>query len=118
MRNLLIAAAIACAAGAGHAQKKPDPGTEITRTVTAAKARLERQLKDPSSVQYRDLFVARRDKDGAPELVLCGQVNAKNSMGGYGGFHTFISAPDLVYMEDQIAAILPEFCGNKIAGVK
>lgn len=51
--------------------------------VSEAKKALVQQLKDPSSVQWRDV----RDYT---EGVVCGQYNAKNSMGGYVGFKTFI----------------------------
>lgn len=49
----------------------------------AAKKILESSLVDPGSVQYQDV---RRYTDG----TVCGQYNAKNSMGGYTGFEPFI----------------------------
>lgn len=45
---------------------------------------LKRQLKDPDSARLRDLFV---NQDG----LICGQVNAKNSYGGYIGFQHFVA---------------------------
>jgi len=48
-----------------------------------AKRALERHLKDPDSVQYRDV---QAFKGG----VVCGEYNAKNSLGGYVGYSRFI----------------------------
>lgn len=51
---------------------------------TRAKAALEGVLNDPFSARYRRVSTGR---DGS----LCGQVNAKNRMGAYTGFQTFIT---------------------------
>lgn len=40
-------------------------------------------LKDPESAVFRDVKYVRKTKG------FCGLVNAKNSMGGYVGFHDF-----------------------------
>lgn len=53
------------------------------KKVAEAKSAIEVILKDPSSAQYRNLRVYS-------EGVVCGEVNAKNSMGGYAGFTPFI----------------------------
>lgn len=47
-----------------------------------AKRVLERRLKDPGSVTYRDVF--------SNAAVTCGTYNAKNSFGGYGEWQPFI----------------------------
>lgn len=49
----------------------------------AAMKIIESSLVDPESVQYKDI---RRYTDG----TVCGEYNAKNSMGGYTGFEPFI----------------------------
>ena len=51
--------------------------------IAQAKEAVGRELKDPGSAQYRDIEVY----DG----VVCGQVNAKNSYGGYVGFQPFLT---------------------------
>jgi hypothetical protein len=53
---------------------------------TAAKAVIERKLKDPMSAQWTGLFKVKT-KEG--EFV-CGAVNSKNSYGGYVGSRGFI----------------------------
>ncbi len=61
--------------------------------------RLRQHLKDQSSAQFRNAYVS--NKSGAP--VVCGEVNAKNSFGGYSGFERFISAdPVLITLESNI----------------
>lgn len=85
----------------------PDPvadeqsrqATWIARGQEAAKAK----LKDPGSAQFRAVYF-NRATDGLP--VTCGEVNSRNSFGGYSGHQKFISAgkPELTYLEEQMAA--------------
>lgn len=42
-------------------------------------------LKDPSSVQWRGEFLS------SDRNTLCGEVNAKNSLGGYVGFKKYVA---------------------------
>jgi hypothetical protein len=49
---------------------------------------LARSLKDPTSTQFRDVYVAQRSAAGLP--ALCGEVNGKNSYGAYVGFQRFV----------------------------
>lgn len=47
-------------------------------------------LKDPESAQFRN------------QTGFCGEVNAKNSLGGYSGFKRFIAGgKDMVFLEDD-----------------
>lgn len=83
-------------------------------------------LKDPDSADFRSEFVSKLS-NGA--LVLCGEVNAKNSFGGFTGFKRFIaganaSAPVLVedestgLGEEMDRTLFPkmyaEFCNNPV----
>jgi hypothetical protein len=45
---------------------------------------VKEKLKDPDSAQFQNQFIGIK---GAP----CGEVNSKNSFGGYGGFKRYIS---------------------------
>lgn len=61
--------------------------------VEQVRARLIGVLKDPQSAQLRD-------QSWVPStMTLCGQVNAKNSFGGYVGFKRFIAMPNQVLLE-------------------
>jgi hypothetical protein len=55
------------------------------KTVAAAQDRVRASLKDPDSAKFQDLRVV----DYAGGKVVCGEVNAKNSYGGYVGYKQF-----------------------------
>lgn len=60
---------------------------ESTSTfVTEATLSLKNNMKDPDSTQFRNL---REITNTVNEKVLCGEVNSKNSYGGYVGFMPF-----------------------------
>lgn len=60
-----------------------DPLTPVVqKTVDAATQRVKGILKDPDSAQFQNVL--------ARGSVVCGQVNAKNSFGGYTGFDGFL----------------------------
>lgn len=78
--------------------QEPKPASK--RQVAALKQAMEERLKDADSAKYRNIQVVQArlgDVIGKAEgvdgnsvvTVMCGQVNAKNSYGGYAGFHTF-----------------------------
>lgn len=74
----------------------------------AAKAK----LKDPASAQFRKVYF-HQGADGIP--MTCGEVNSKNSFGGYGGYQKFISGgkPELTFLEEEaadFAAVWNRFC--------
>ena len=66
------------------------------RLATRARSAMESTLNDPFSARFRRVSTGR---NGA----LCGQVNAKNRMGAYTGFQTFItfSSSNAVYFQEQ-----------------
>jgi hypothetical protein len=51
------------------------------KVMAAAQQVIAAQLKDPASAQFRNVRVKGE--------TVCGEVNAKNSFGGYIGFKTF-----------------------------
>lgn len=55
--------------------------------IQKAQAEIAGQLKDPSSAQFRNVKASKTDKGFA---LVCGEVNAKNTFGGYVGFTPFI----------------------------
>lgn len=63
--------------------------------IDAAQDRIIGSLKDPESARFRRVFVSPRGR------AVCGDVNAKNSMGGYTGFKRFIVAKDKIGIEDD-----------------
>jgi hypothetical protein len=76
-----------------HQTPEPVRPAEVVRIrefVDQAKSNAARDLRDPSSAQFRGLAV------GAMGLrrVLCGEVNGKNAFGGYAGFAAFYALED------------------------
>jgi uncharacterized protein YceK len=61
---------------------------------SAAKAAVRSSLKDPGSAEFYDLYGAKDPKDETIKVSYCGQVNAKNSYGGYVGRTPFIVLGD------------------------
>lgn len=60
---------------------------DYSQQVASTKALITRDLKDPASAQFRELTMV-----DAGMMVLCGEINAKNSYGAYVGFKRFYSA--------------------------
>lgn len=58
---------------------------------------LKQRMKDPESAQFRDERMYTR----GDTLVVCGEVNAKNSFGGYTGFKAFVSINGAAVTEDD-----------------
>lgn len=65
----------------------PGCGQGESSITQAAADRVSQRLKDPSSAQFRNLTY--HNINGFAHVV-CGEVNAKNAMGGYAGFRPFI----------------------------
>ena len=60
------------------------------------------KLKDPDSAEFRNTLF-NRGEGNIP--VACGQVNSKNSFGGFTGFQRFISAGtiDQTHLEEEVS---------------
>ena len=73
---------------------------------------IKQKLKDPNSAQFKNVTFNRSSKS----KVVCGQVNSKNSFGGYVGFQRFIAAgSQFGYLESEISddfsTVWRQFCG-------
>lgn len=64
---------------------------QISLLVNRSKSLVTRTLKDPNSAIFRDIKLFRVKHIGGIDTFVCGEVNAKNSYGGYVGFKTFIT---------------------------
>lgn len=69
----------------------PDPGDMIAD----AEVFTRRMLKDGESAKFRDLRIGQK-----PHMV-CGQVNAKNSFGAFGGWQGMIYGAGIVFIEEN-----------------
>ncbi len=87
-------------AGMEDAYNRTTDGQKIA-WMDKGKEAVKLKLKDPSSAQFKDVYFHR----GANNVPMtCGEVNSKNSYGGYNGYQKFISAgnPDLTFLEEQV----------------
>ena len=62
-----------------------DPRAMEAEMTVMGQGFVKAHLKDPSGAQFRNQFIS---SEGAP----CGEVNAKNSFGGYTGFKRYLAA--------------------------
>lgn len=76
MKTLLTFAFLLAASTAAWAAPKD------SKLVLASKELVTNSMKDPESVRFRNVRVFRG-------VAVCGEVNAKNSYGGYVGFKRF-----------------------------
>lgn len=84
----LLAAGLAVAA-ASTAFAKWDDWVELPRL----RAGMLGALKDPGSATYRNERMQRE--------YVCGEVNARNSLGGYTGFVRYVSTPTRYALEEH-----------------
>lgn len=64
------------------------------KAIDLAKTEISHDMKDPLSTQFRDIStkkVGEKD-DGSVVMLVCGEVNSKNSFGAYSGFSQFVIA--------------------------
>lgn len=58
--------------------------------IAQAQEFFKKSLKDPDSAQFRNvLYFEKTGSSGKPNKNVCGEINAKNSYGGYVGFQPF-----------------------------
>lgn len=81
----------ACGGGGGdESAPSEDPQTQATNSaISEAQNYVSSQMRDPASVVYRELKVYRLGSD----TTVCGQFNAKNGFGAYGGYRSFYYRP-------------------------
>ena len=88
-------------AEANHYAKSVDEflnaGGSPEKAFEKAKEAIASKLKDPGSAQFRNVKL----KLYIDKPVVCGEVNAKNSYGGYVGFKRFIAGIDFGTLESS-----------------
>jgi hypothetical protein len=76
--------------GSFKAYTPPDPNTLPIKTEEQLKEIVQSTLKDPESARFKNItYLSQR--------ALCGEVNSKNSYGGYVGFKSFVVDFEGVY---------------------
>ncbi len=69
-------------------ENKAKEKQQIEENKEQLKQLVTEHLKDPSSATFRNLTLTQ----GESGLALCGEVNSKNSFGGYTGYSEFVAA--------------------------
>ena len=79
------------------------------KTIIAAQRAVRTSLKDPDSAQFKQVYANYTE---GFDVVACGQVNSKNSLGGYTGFKRFVSNGKSAIIEgrDNIADAWKKAC--------
>ena len=73
---------------------KIDQSAWVYTSAGVALQSIKHSLKDADSAKFRSVGVIVPDRfDPAKVGVVCGEVNAKNSFGGYTGFKQFVMVP-------------------------
>lgn len=86
-------------AGGSSTQSLSDPSKQQD-WILVSQDGIRKRLKDPKSAQFRDSFFVTWNNIPA----VCGWVNSKNSMGGYGGFQRFVAAGETITaLEEEVA---------------
>jgi len=74
---------------------------EKQKIIEAARKPIISSLKDPLSAQFKDEWIT------SDKITVCGEVNAKNSLGGYVGFKYYISNGDEFLIEGSTFSSWP-----------
>lgn len=84
-------------------EAKADKVNPDLRMVQAERI-VKEHLKDPKSATFRGLFYSGK--------AVCGEVNSKNSFGGYAGYQKFVNRGRIAVLEDspEFAVVWNEFC--------
>lgn len=63
-----------------------------SKKIESFKQKVTRNLKDPDSAKFRDV------KLNKAKTALCGEVNAKNGFGAYGGYQSFVAVDSAAFI--------------------
>lgn len=84
----------AAKAAAANARQESEAQARTRAALEVARTRLleafKNKLKDPDSAKIKNVEVKEFTQGSARGIAICGQVNAKNAMGGYTGFQVFV----------------------------
>ncbi len=64
------------------------------------KAAVASRMKDPGSAQFRNV----KTYHGSGSPIVCGEINAKNGYGGYGGFERFVAGGNAIFLESEVVS--------------
>lgn len=98
----MAAAVMACAAWNSSAIAE----TNLAKAVAETKSAVAQELRDPRSAYYRNVGWKRLDTS---HVLICGEVNARNALGGYVGFVRFFSLGDSAKVDYEVTPSVEPF---------
>jgi hypothetical protein len=87
---ILITTLAATASAAGKEDRKAKPKAEPPSFVDEAKAAMRDDVRDPDSAIFRSVAMREGPYLDTSFRAVCGEINAKNGLGGYAGFQRFV----------------------------
>ena len=69
------------------------------KIIEIGKKGIQEKLKDPESARFKELTVHKGETPTEGVYYVCGEINSKNSYGGYAGFTPFYA--QVLYFEKQ-----------------
>ena len=91
MKIIIAMTALSLLVACGPALTEKSTFAPSDAQLTAAKTAAAYDLKDPGSAQFRNIRgIQATAETGKSATYICGEVNARNSFGGYVGFTPFV----------------------------
>lgn len=111
--KFIIALACVCISGSAIAQPSipPEKNAQADQFASTARETLDNDLADYPSARFRNVRAtySPRIEGGKDRLTFCGELNAKNHMGGYTGWASFALLPEDGSLTIANAAPISEF---------
>lgn len=85
----------------------------------ALREAMEMHLKDAPSARFKNIRQKKTEANTPGIWDICGEVNAKNSYGGYAGFETFVGATlkegkdPVQYFVVRVGGVADQMCAQK-----
>jgi len=97
---IIVSAAVNFFSSSSSSESKGKSEVSYSDAVWIGKTAVRSVLKDSDSAEFRSIEYVKNADGG----FVCGEVNSKNSFGGFSGWQHFISAgTQTVYLEEQVS---------------
>lgn len=110
----------ACSRSTPTAAVAVDPDDALFDYLYPAKEQMKTLLKDTDSARYENVNAYKTVLDNRTIYAFCGEVNAKNGFGAYGGYERFLATSVLAEDESEYSdfdSVWNVMCANRIRSV-